>query len=144
MTTTRKEIGAFVYLLDERPKKGRCLKVMLVSNRKQTRWILPKGQPEPDLSDKRVALDEAYEEAGVIGKVDKCFSRKVIKYRSSSGKVRLHLYVVKVQRIVDTWPEHFFRQRRLVDVDVALLMIRKKALRKAVADIAAEVLAASA
>ena len=143
MTSVRKEIGAFAYQLEERPKKGRRLKVMLVSNRRQTRWILPKGQPEADLSDKRVALDEAYEEAGVIGKVDKRFARKIIQYRSSTGKVRLHLYVVRIQRTVAMWPEHSFRQRRLVDVEVALLMVRKKALRKAIRSLAGEVLAAA-
>jgi len=120
---SRKEIGAFIY-----QRKDERLQLMLVSNRKGTRWILPKGQPEREQLDVEVALDEAYEEAGIIGRVDDS-PVEVLHYTSSTGDVDLHVYKMKIGHLVEDWPEQSFRQREMVDVDVALLMVRKKALR---------------
>ncbi len=131
----RKEIGAYIYRRDEMG-----LSLMLVNNRKQTRWILPKGQPEHRQSDIEVALDEAYEEAGVIGCVDEQ-PPAVISYTSSTGGVHLHVYRMQIERLLEKWPEHFFRQREMVDVETALLMVRKKALREGIEQIAADILA---
>ncbi len=130
----RKEIAAFIY----RFNRDR-LKLMLVNNRKQTRWILPKGQIDENLSDKEVALEEAYEEAGIIGMVDKKFPIKVIYYTSSTGPVELHVYTMQIACMLNKWPEQYFRQRVMVDVDVARLMVRKKALRELITQLSAEV-----
>jgi len=131
---SRKEIGAFVY-----KRKGKKLKLMLVSNRKATRWILPKGQAERKQLDVEVALDEAYEEAGIIGRVDDS-PAEVVHYKSSTGGVDLHVYNLQISNMLDHWPEDFFRQREMVDVEVALLMVRKKALRRGIKKIAAKIL----
>ncbi len=130
----RKEVGAFVYQLDE---DG--LKLVLINNRKQTRWILPKGQIEENLSDKKVALKEVYEEAGIIGMLEKDLPVKVVRYMSRTGSVELHVYTVQIAYMLDQWPEKHFRQRVMVDVDVALLMVRKKALRVLITQLATEI-----
>ncbi len=122
---SRKEIGAFVY----RFKHGH-LQLLLINNRKQTRWILPKGQIEKHLSDKEVALEEVYEEAGILTRVDNNIPVQMVKYRSSSGPVILFVYAMQVERRLKKWPEQYFRQRFFVDVELALLMVRKKALRQ--------------
>lgn len=44
--------------------------VMLITSRKGTRWVLPKGVKEPGLSLRDSASKEAFEEAGVRGEVD--------------------------------------------------------------------------
>ncbi len=131
----RKEVGAFVYQLDEG-----CLKLVLINNRKQTRWILPKGQLDEELSDKEVALEEVYEEAGIIGMVDKKFPIKVIHYTSSTGLVELHVYTMQIAYMLNQWPEEYFRQRVMVDVDVAQLMVRKKALGELITQLSVEIL----
>jgi len=131
---SRKEIGAFIY-----QRKGKKLQLMLVSNRKGTRWILPKGQPEREQLDVEVALDEAYEEAGIIGRVDDS-PAQVLHYTSSTGDVDLHVYTMQIGRLIENWPERFIRFREMVDVDVALLMVRKKALRLGIKKITAEIL----
>jgi phosphohistidine phosphatase len=46
------------------------LEVLLVTSRKGTRWVLPKGVVEPDLSPAASAAKEALEEAGVRGPID--------------------------------------------------------------------------
>lgn len=131
---SRKEIAAFIY-----QRKGKRLQLMLVSNRKGTRWILPKGQPEREQLNVEVALDEAYEEAGIIGRVDNS-PADVLHYVSSTGDVDLHVYKMQIERLLESWPEQFFRQREMVDVDVAVLMVRKKALRVGIKKITAEIL----
>ena len=130
----RKEIGAFIYRYHQNN-----LEIMLVSNRKQTRWILPKGQPESRCSDPEVALEEAYEEAGVAGRLDDC-PASIVEYTSASGEVALHIYRMQVERLFEKWPERFFRHRQWVDISTALLMVRKKRLRAAIEQIADEIL----
>ena len=44
--------------------------IMLITSRKGTRWVLPKGVKEPDLSLRDSASKEAFEEAGVRGELD--------------------------------------------------------------------------
>ena len=43
---------------------------MLITSRKGTRWVLPKGVKEPELSLRDSASKEAFEEAGVRGEVN--------------------------------------------------------------------------
>jgi len=133
----RKEVGAFVYRFS---KKGR-LKLLLVSNRKQTRWILPKGQTEASLADKKVALKEAHEEAGIIGRVDKRLLPKVAYYQSSSGPVALHVYPMQIEKKLKDWPEQSFRRRAMVDINTALLMVRKQALLELIRNFSSDILA---
>lgn len=43
------------------------LKVVLITSRKRGRWIIPKGEIEPDLTAWDSAAKEAWEEAGIEG-----------------------------------------------------------------------------
>lgn len=131
---SRKEIAAFIYR-----RVGKRLQIMLVTNKKQTRWILPKGQPEHKQLDVEVALDEAYEEAGIIGQMDDT-PGTVLYYTSSTGDVELHVYRMQIGDLIADWPEQKIRQREMVDIDVALLMIRKHALRSGIKEISQEIL----
>ena len=47
------------------------LKVLLITSRKGKKWKIPKGIVEPALSPSDSAAKEAFEEAGILGKVDK-------------------------------------------------------------------------
>ena len=51
------------------PKRGSQLEVLLITSLNSKRWIMPKGWPEPDLSPAENAAREAFEEAGVTGKI---------------------------------------------------------------------------
>jgi len=131
----RKEIGVFIY-----QKEADDIKMMLVTNRQQTRWILPKGQIEKDLTDKMVAHDEAYEEAGVIGEIDGNIQKKTIKYTSSTGLVALHVYTMRLVHIFDQWPENHFRKRKMVTIRAALKMVEKKALCELISQLEKDIL----
>ena len=43
--------------------------VMLVTSRETRRWVIPKGWPMKGLKPPKVAAREAYEEAGLVGRI---------------------------------------------------------------------------
>lgn len=60
----RTQYGALCWRLkDGKPQ------VLLITSRRSGRWVLPKGWPMDGLSGPEAALTEAWEEAGVRGKV---------------------------------------------------------------------------
>jgi 8-oxo-dGTP pyrophosphatase MutT (NUDIX family) len=60
------QVGALCW----RVARGGGLQVLLVTSRESGRWVVPKGWPEPGLTDPEAAAREAWEEAGVRGPVD--------------------------------------------------------------------------
>jgi len=113
------QIGALPYLF-----KGGRLHVVLVMNSAQTRWILPKGQPEADMSRQDVAVMEAMEEAGVIGSCDSGL-RAQCKLK---GEKTLHVYPLLVTTVLKKWPEMTWRKREVVPVARALKMLGDRTL----------------
>lgn len=112
------EIGAFPFLI----KKGK-LYIMLVTNTSGDSWILPKGHPEPDLKNARVAELETYEEAGVIGEV--LHKSQYQEFKREQGGALL-IYPLQIEEILDTWKEASIRKRCLVKVKEALQLVTKK------------------
>jgi 8-oxo-dGTP pyrophosphatase MutT (NUDIX family) len=98
-------------------KKNKAHHVCLVTSRCKRKWIIPTGKPEKHLSDEQVALLEAYEEAGVKGKLDKSF-RKTIEVCSPSGRKfrKTELFLINVERQLKKWPEMKQRRRKFVDI----------------------------
>ena len=99
-------------------KNGRP-RVMLVTSRGKGRWIIPKGWPEKELAPHDCAAKEAYEEAGVVGKIDE---RPLGTYRYNK-RLRSHgvttfetfevkAYLLEVERQLKDWPEKGQRETR--------------------------------
>ena len=51
--------------------KGDKPQILLITSRESRRWVVPKGWPMNGKSPQDAALREAYEEAGVMGRVGK-------------------------------------------------------------------------
>ena len=92
-----------------RTRKG-FREVLLVSTKKN-RWGLPKGNLIPRLGKKRTALEEAYEEAGVLGEI-----RNGRRVRLDRASWTLDLYPMRVAKQLRRWPEKAWRSRRWVPV----------------------------
>ncbi|MBN1379377.1 MAG: NUDIX hydrolase [Gammaproteobacteria bacterium] len=103
--------------------------IVLVTNRKGTRWIFPKGQPEASLSDKKVAMMEAFEEAGILGNIDKDIAPVEGEVQTNRGKVRLIVYPMHIRKLVGKYPESKFRKRLLIDSKKALRKLDRKPLK---------------
>lgn len=104
------QIGVFA-LTESNPSE-----VVLVTSRTGVRWIFPKGQREKGRSDQDVALDEAYEEAGLLGQV----SARFWDFKVAYGKTEfLRLYHMKIDEILSSWPEGEERKRAIVPLPQA-------------------------
>ena len=115
-----KEIGVIPYM-----KKNNSLRFVIVTTRGSSdRWIFPKGQPEDDKPDIDVAGNEAFEEAGVIGRV----KGKPIKItvKKNGNRISYKFYPFKVSRICRKWPERKQRRRSFVKGPKALKKIKNK------------------
>jgi 8-oxo-dGTP pyrophosphatase MutT (NUDIX family) len=96
-------------------KNGRP-RVMLVTSRGKGRWIIPKGWPEKELAPHDCAAKEAYEEAGIVGRIDETplGTYRYEKRLRSAGRTTFEVkaYLLEVERQLEDWPEKGQRQTR--------------------------------
>ncbi|KAF3933332.1 hypothetical protein ABW19_dt0202318 [Dactylella cylindrospora] len=89
-------------------------KVLIVeSTRKPNCWVLPKGGWETDEATAEVAAQrEAWEEAGITGKVTKSLGK--IRDNRSSARAIYIFYEMTVEEELSDWPEKSKRKRKWV------------------------------
>jgi len=115
MPTARAEGWSFGVLPFRKGPKG--WEMVIVSTRRQDRWIFPKGQPEPGLTPEKVALAEAREEAGISGRP--AGHPIVLPYVRETGTTNLLLFPVLVTGLADRWLELGQRDRKVVTLPEA-------------------------
>ncbi len=97
------QYAALPYRLDD------GLEVLLITSRETGRWVLPKGWPMKGKKAHEAAAREAFEEAGVRGKVGKsAVGRYNYGKRLSDGCVVgcvVEVYPLAVGRQMSSWPE---------------------------------------
>ena len=93
------------------------VQVLLITSRETGRWVLPKGWPINGMSPENSAAREAWEEAGVRGKVDPhCLG--LYSYDKAIGPTRspmpcvVAVYGLKVQELSSRFPERKERRRK--------------------------------
>ncbi len=109
--TLRKQYAALPVTVAEGERQ-----VMLVTSRGTGRWIIPKGQPERSLKPYELAAKEAYEEAGLIGRIS---ARAIGAYQAQKRRERgdtvpclVEVFLFHVDRQLDDWPEKGQRETR--------------------------------
>ncbi|MGA1781761.1 MAG: NUDIX hydrolase [Candidatus Puniceispirillaceae bacterium] len=93
---------------------GDRVAIMFVTSQRRGRWILPKGNLKPDESHKKGCKREAFEEAGVKGRIMSELPMTHVVTKSSDGKLSLvavTYYPMLVSKQVDEWPEQAKRER---------------------------------
>ena len=103
------------------------LKILIITNRKGTKWIIPKGIIEPDLKASESAAKEVYEEAGIKGRIIRPALGKY-KVKKRGGKCCVKVFLLETEEILDSWPESLYRRRKWVTVSEAEHYIKKKKL----------------
>lgn len=108
------------------------VQVLLVTSRRSRRWILPKGWPMPDVTPAEAALTEAWEEAGVVGKV-KPVCLGIFSYQKelpgdSNLPCVVAVFPVKVKALEKSWPEKEQRQRRWHSLNQAANLVAEPEL----------------
>jgi 8-oxo-dGTP pyrophosphatase MutT (NUDIX family) len=138
---TRVQYGALPYRLDD----DASIKVLLVTSRETKRWIIPKGWPIKGLKPSKAAAREAYEEAGVRGRIaGRAFGHYVyekrLEDRGTTVPCQVEVFPLLVKRQSKDWPESKQRTARwfsaaeaaaLVDNDQLYNLIREFETRKA-------------
>jgi phosphohistidine phosphatase len=105
--------------------------VLLITSRKGTRWVLPKGIVEPGLTPRESAAKEAWEEAGIEGQVSaECLGS--YDYEKWGGTCNVEVFPMKVTAELDTWPEAAARRRKWFPLARAAKRIDERDLRKLV------------
>ena len=99
------------------------VEILLITT-KSNSWGLPKGNMIRRLGPTRTAMVEAYEEAGIAGKVNKK------KIQCIHKNTCLNLYPMNVTRVYSSWPEESKRSRKWVKLSEAVRIIGRKELRK--------------
>lgn len=102
----------------------------MVTSTSRKRWVIPKGVKEPHLSLKKSAIKEAWEEAGVRGKVSKP-AIGAYSYRKWGGTCTVEVFAMKVSKVVRDWEESF-RDREWLSRREALRRIKGKGLQRIV------------
>ena len=114
----------------KKKRKKKC-KIYLVTSREQGQWIIPTGKLEKNLSNRRVALLEAFEEAGILGKLDQQFKVQVL-LQSPRGKTKRKtiVFLLYVKRILSHWPEKSERKRKSISIESYIETVSDKKLKR--------------
>ncbi len=108
---------------------GGGVEVMLITSRDTRRWVLPKGWPIKGLKPHETAACEAFEEAGLIGRITKRaigsfhYSKRLKEGHSITCKVALYPLEVKQQR--ESWPEQHERDGRWFSLEDAAALVEE-------------------
>jgi 8-oxo-dGTP pyrophosphatase MutT (NUDIX family) len=117
------------------------LEVLLVTTRRSKRWIIPKGWPIKGLAPSKSAAREAFEEAGVRGKIGTksvgVFSYdKLLDEHAIPVNCEVKVFPLLVKRQSEVWPEMEQRLFQWFEPSEAVSLIREPQLKKLVAKFA--------
>ena len=131
MTKSGTVVAQSAVIAYRKGKKGH--EVLLVTSRGRRRWVLPKGDVEPELTPAESAAKEAFEEAGVEGEVSPQLlgTYRYLKPDENTGaSYRVQVFAMEVTVIKTTWPEKDLRRREWVSPETAAKRVHEKKLRK--------------
>lgn len=125
----RVQVAALCY---RKSKDGRD--VLLITSRGTGRWILPKGWPIDGLNGSEAALQEAWEEAGVVrANVDHrplgTFEYDKEMDYGAVAQVETQVYLAEVHELSHAYPEVAERTRKWVSPEEAASMVAEPELQ---------------
>lgn len=117
--------------------KNAQAQVLLITSRETGRWVLPKGWPIKGLVDAKSAAQEAWEEAGVEGRVGRLMGRytydKIIGRNSDREKAvpcAVDVYDLRVDKLSKRYPEAKQRRRKWFTPQEASTLVDEIELRE--------------
>ena len=124
-----------------RRSAGGGAEILLITSRETRRWVVPRGNPIAGLRDYEAAAQEAFEEAGIRGGVERSAlgAYRYDKRRRDGSLVaaEVQLFRMLVTEEAAEWPERRERERRwfapneaaaaVAEPDLARLILRAAA-----------------
>jgi 8-oxo-dGTP pyrophosphatase MutT (NUDIX family) len=105
--------------------------VCLVTSSNGKRWVIPKGLIDPGHTSGEAALQEAWEEAGLVGLLSPEPIGSYL-YDKWGGTCHVTVFLMQVTEVAEDWPERSVRQRRWVSPEEAIALLGDEGLREVV------------
>jgi 8-oxo-dGTP pyrophosphatase MutT (NUDIX family) len=107
--------------------------VLLITKKRSKKWGIPKGRIPPHLSFPESAAKEAFEEAGVIGRVSPSAIGMFRAEKSGANPltrqiIEVWVYLLEVTEALADWPEKDKRTTRWVSCEAAARQLREPVL----------------
>ncbi len=108
--------------------------MLLISTRilsagQERQWIIPQGEIEPWQTPIEAGTNEAWEEAGIKGKIEKK-PLTSFSYKNQCIKYIVLYYPLEVKEELRDWPEKMERSRIWINISKAKIKIRNEKLRE--------------
>ena len=94
-------------------RMSRGLQVCVIRRKDANNWGIPKGLVDPGATHEETALNEAWEEAGLEGRLLGA-AIGTYRYRKWGTRLTVAVYVMELIQQAPTWEESAFRERRWV------------------------------
>ncbi len=101
--------------------------VCLVTSSGGNRWVIPKGHLEPGHTAGELALMEAWEEAGLVGALEREPVGSYL-YEKFGNLYHVTVFVLNVTQAADEWPEASIRKRAWVKPAAAASRVQEVGL----------------
>ena len=109
--------------------------ICLVTSRSGRRWVIPKGNLEPGKTAGEIALQDAWEEAGLTGVLQQEPVGSYV-YEKSGFTCHVTVFLMVVSEHADVWPERAMRERTWMSFNQALSRIEDPGLRELIRGVA--------
>jgi len=109
-------------------RRARSLQVCLIRRKDSGTWGIPKGVVDHGDTREETALNEAWEEAGLKGRLIGD-AIGTYKYKKWDKTLRVAVYVMEVLDQADTWEEAGFRERRWTSFEKAVERLTRHPVR---------------
>lgn len=118
-------------------RRGGEVEVLLITSRRRKRWIIPKGWPVDRATPAEAAVTEAWEEAGVEGRVSPtCLGIYSYDKELAPKEVLpcvVAVFAVRVKSLRDAFPERRERRRKWFPLKKAAQMVEEPELAAIIA-----------
>lgn len=108
----------------------------VLTSRNGKRWVIPKGCLEPGKTSAEIALQEAWEEAGLVGVLAPDPIGSYV-YTKAGLVHHVTVFLLHVSEALEDWPERSFRERTWLSLRQAEKMLEEPGLQQLIRGVAA-------
>lgn len=112
------------------------LEILMITSSDGDRWIVPKGSIERGSNPSRCAVQEAYEEAGVRGKLSSGDPFGTVRLKRRRRRIDVAVFLLEVSEVHQHWPERDRRRRAWLTPAQAAAAVEDDGLRDLITELA--------
>jgi len=105
------------------------VEVLLITNHRCQHWVIPKGGIPKAMTPRDSAVKEAWEEAGVFGRVD-ANNIGTYEYHKQGNTYQVEVFLLPVETVLEDWPEASQRKRQWLELAQAVRQVKQAELKR--------------